>query len=81
MTLDGGKSTLAHREVGQPDTEGPGTYALDGDRLSFTWPQEGSVLTFTVVVDGKGNLDLTPVPPIDKGDQFVWSTKVWTKIG
>ena len=54
MTLDGGEWTLAQREVGQPSTEGPGTYALDGDRLSFTWPQEGSVLTFTVVVDGKG---------------------------
>ena len=80
MTLDGGKWTLAQREVGQPSTEGPGTYALDGDRLSFTWPQEGSVLTFTVAVDGKGNLHLRPVQPMDAGDQFVWATHPWTRI-
>ena len=41
MTLDDGKWTLAHREAGQPYTEGAGTYALDGDRLAFTWPQDG----------------------------------------
>ena len=65
---------------GQPSTEGAGTYALDGDRLSFTWPQEGSVLTFTVVVDGKGNLHLRPVQPMDAGDQFVMATHPWTRI-
>ena len=80
MTLDGGKWTLAHREVGQPSTEGPGTYALDGDRLSFTWPQAGAVLSFTVAVDGKGDLHLRPVQPMDAGDQFVWATHPWTKI-
>jgi TRAP-type C4-dicarboxylate transport system substrate-binding protein len=78
MTLDGGKWTLAHREAGQPYTEGPGTYALDGDRLSFTW--DGNVLTFTVAVDGKGNLHLRPIQPMDAGDQFVWATHPWTKI-
>jgi TRAP-type C4-dicarboxylate transport system substrate-binding protein len=80
MTLDDGKWTLFHREAGQPVTDGPGTYALDGDRLSFTWPQEGSVLTFTVAVDGKGNLHLRPVQPMDAGDQFVWATHLWTRI-
>jgi len=80
MTLDGGKWTLFHRDAGQPITEGAGTYALDGDRLSFTWPQEGSVLTFTVAVDGKGNLHLRPVQPMDAGDQFVWATHLWTRI-
>jgi TRAP-type C4-dicarboxylate transport system substrate-binding protein len=35
----------------------------------------------TYSVDGKGNLHLTPVPPMEKGDQFVWSRKAWTKIG
>jgi len=62
MTLDGGKWTLFYREAGQPATEGAGTYALDGDRLSFTW--DGNVLTFTVAaVDGKGGLHLRPVSP------------------
>jgi hypothetical protein len=32
-------------------------------------------------VDGKGNLHLTPVPPMDKGDAFQCSYKAWTKIG
>jgi hypothetical protein len=69
----------SHREAGKPYTDGPGTYALDGDRLSFTWP-DGAVLTFTVTVDGKGNLHLRPVQPMDAGDQFVWATHPWTKI-
>jgi TRAP-type C4-dicarboxylate transport system substrate-binding protein len=62
---------------GEPGT----TYAVVGDRITFDVPAWGYSLTFTFTVDGKGNLHLTPVPPIDKGDQFVWSTKVWTKIG
>jgi hypothetical protein len=61
---------------GEPGT----TYAVDGDRITFDIPALGSSLTFTFLVDGKGNLHLTPVPPMDKGDQFIWSTKVWTKI-
>jgi TRAP-type C4-dicarboxylate transport system substrate-binding protein len=61
---------------GEPGT----TYTVNGDRLTFDVPAWGSSLTFTFSVDGKGNLHLTPVPPMDKGDQFIWSTKVWTKI-
>jgi TRAP-type C4-dicarboxylate transport system substrate-binding protein len=80
MTLDDGKWTLSHREAGQPYTEGPGTYALEGHRLSFTWPQAGNVLAFTVAVDDKSNLHLRPVQPMDAGDQFVWATHPWTKI-
>src|SRR5215217_1999097 len=64
--------------------QGPGepgtTYTVNGDRITFDVPAWGSSLTFTFSVDGKGNLHLTPVPPMDKGDQFIWSTKVWTKI-
>ena len=63
---------------------GPGekgtTYTVNGDRITFDIPAWGSSLTFTFSADGKGNLHLTPVPPMDKGDQFIWSTKVWTKI-
>ena len=51
-----------------------------GDRVVFDWPNVGSVLTFTFSVDDKGNLALRPIGPMDAGDQFVWSTKVWTKI-
>jgi hypothetical protein len=59
----------------------PGTtYTVEGNRITFDVPAWGSSLTFTFSVDGKGNLHLTPVPPMDKGDQFIWSTKVWTKI-
>jgi TRAP-type C4-dicarboxylate transport system substrate-binding protein len=65
--------------------QGPGepgtTYTVEGDRITFDVPAWGYSLTFILSVDGKGNLHLTPVPPMDKGDQFVWSTKVWTKIG
>ena len=62
---------------GEPGT----TYTVNGDRITFDVPAWGSRLTFIFSVDGKGNLHLTPVPPMDKGDQFVWSRKVWTKIG
>jgi TRAP-type transport system periplasmic protein len=78
MTLDDGKWTLSHREAGQPYTDGADTYTLKGDRLSFTW--DGNVLIFTVAVDGKGNLHLRPVQPMNAGDQFVWTTHPWTKI-
>jgi hypothetical protein len=58
-----------------------GTYAVSGNRIVFDWPAANTVLTFTFSIEGKGNLHLTPVAPMDKGDQFVWSTKVWAKIG
>jgi TRAP-type C4-dicarboxylate transport system substrate-binding protein len=81
MTLKDGTWSLSHRENGQPITDGPATYALKGNRISFTWPQEGTVLTFTFSLDGKGNLHLRPVEPMNAGDQFVWATHVWAKIG
>jgi hypothetical protein len=78
MTLDDGKWTLSHREAGQVFPDGADTYTLKGDQLSFTW--DGNVLIFTVAVDGKGNLHLRPVQPMNAGDQFVWATHPWTKI-
>jgi TRAP-type C4-dicarboxylate transport system substrate-binding protein len=69
---------------GRMDT-GPGepgtTYSVAGDRITFYVPAWGYRLTFTFSVDSKGSLHLTPVLPMDKGDRFVWATKVWTKIG
>jgi TRAP-type C4-dicarboxylate transport system substrate-binding protein len=57
------------------------SYSVDGDRIRFDSPEYGYSLTFTFSVEGKGNLHLTPVPPMDKGDAFVCSYKPWTKIG
>ncbi len=56
------------------------SYSVDGDRIRFDSPEYGYSLTFTFSVEGKGNLHLTPVPPMDKGDAFVCSYKPWTKI-
>jgi len=57
------------------------TYSVDGDRIAFDAPEYGYSMTFAFAVDGKGNLHLTPVPPMDKGDAFQCSYKPWTKIG
>jgi len=57
------------------------TYSVTGDRITFDTPEYGYSTTFTFSVDGKGNLHLTPVPPMDKGDAFQCSYKPWTKIG
>ena len=57
------------------------TYSVAGDRITFDTPEYGYSMTFTFSVDGKGNLHLTPVPPMDKGDAFQCSYKAWTKIG
>ena len=57
------------------------TYSVTGDRITFDTPQYGYSMTFTFSADGEGNLHLTPVPPMDKGDAFQCSYKAWTKIG
>jgi TRAP-type C4-dicarboxylate transport system substrate-binding protein len=57
------------------------TYSVDGDRITFDAPEYSSSSTFTFSVDNQGNLHLTPVPPMDKGDAFQCSYKAWTKIG
>jgi TRAP-type transport system periplasmic protein len=57
------------------------TYSVDGDRITFDAPEYGYSMTFTFSADEKGNLDLTPVPPMDRGDAFQCAYKVWTKIG
>jgi hypothetical protein len=57
------------------------TYSVSGDRITFNSPESGYSTTFTFSADGEGNLHLTPVPPMDKGDAFQCSYKAWTKIG
>jgi TRAP-type C4-dicarboxylate transport system substrate-binding protein len=56
------------------------SYSVDGGRIRFNAPEFGYSMIFTFAVDGKGNLRLTPVPPMDKGDAFQCSYKPWTKI-
>jgi hypothetical protein len=60
------------------DTDtGEGTFTVTGNHLDFHW--SGSVLSFTFTRDAGGALHLTAVPPMDPGDQFVWTTRAWTR--
>jgi TRAP-type C4-dicarboxylate transport system substrate-binding protein len=58
-----------------------GTFTIRGNRLRFDWPRVASVLLFTYTRDGNGTLHLRPVLPMDPGDQFVWASKPWRRIG
>jgi hypothetical protein len=58
-----------------------GTFSIRGDRLRFVWPRIPSILVFRFTRDGDGTIHLRPVLPMDRGDQFVWSYKAWTRIG
>jgi hypothetical protein len=79
MKLKDGTWILTDRETGQLHIDGQGTYAFKGNRILFRWPP-GPGISFTFSVDDKGNLHLTPIPPMAVDDQFVWSTKPWIKI-
>jgi hypothetical protein len=82
MTLRDGRWTLVHREQSKPFVDGPGTYTVGHGRIAFRWPQEGATaLTFSYIVDGDGTLRVRPVPPMERGDRFVWSTHVWRRLG
>jgi TRAP-type transport system periplasmic protein len=56
------------------------TYSVAHDQITFDAPEYGYSMTFTFSKDRHGNLDLTPVLPMDPGDAFQCSYKVWTKI-
>jgi TRAP-type C4-dicarboxylate transport system substrate-binding protein len=58
-----------------------GTFAVRGDRLVFDWPQTDSVLTFSFVRHRDGTLDITPVLPMDQGDQYIWASGPWQRVG
>jgi hypothetical protein len=58
-----------------------GTYELKGNRLVFDWPSEASVLTFTLKRKKGDTLDVRPVLPMDRGDQFVWGSAPWRRVG
>jgi hypothetical protein len=76
ITLSGGRFALG-LSGGSPDT---GTFKVIGNRIAFDTPW-GYTDTFTFKRRADGTLDLTPVLPMDRGDQLVWSSSPWTRIG
>ena len=57
-----------------------GTYSVEGNRITFHSVEFDTDSTVTFSRDDKGNLNLSPVPPIDPGDAFTCFYKPWTKI-
>ena len=58
-----------------------GTFTIRGNRVRFVWPRIPSILVFGFTRDADGTLHLKPVLPMEDGDQFVWSSRPWTRIG
>ena len=58
-----------------------GTFAVRGDRMVFDWPRTASVLTFSFKRRADGTLDMTPVLPMDQGDQYIWASGPWQRVG
>jgi hypothetical protein len=56
-----------------------GTYTIAGSAITFVSP--GSSLTFTFRRDEDGTLHLKAVQPMDRGDEWVWSSGPWHRIG
>jgi TRAP-type transport system periplasmic protein len=79
-TLKDGTWTLRHTG-GEVEIDSPGdSYAVHGSRIAFNWSRVGITLTFAYMRDDAGNLHLKPIPPMDPGDVFVWTTHPWMKI-
>jgi TRAP-type transport system periplasmic protein len=72
--------TLRDGQVDGGCFEKGATYWVNGKRITFNAPAYGYTMTFSFSTDGKGNLHLTPVLPMDRGDAFVCSYKPWIKI-
>lgn len=58
-----------------------GTYTIRGDRIRFAWPRVNSILVFQFTREQNGTLHLKPILPMDSGDQFIWSSQPWRRIG
>ena len=54
-----------------------GTFDAGRDHIDFHWA--GNTLSFGVTADADGTLHLTAIPPMDPGDQYVWTTKPWIR--
>jgi hypothetical protein len=57
-----------------------GTYSVEGNRITFHSVEFDTDSTVTFSRDDKGNLNLSPVPPIDPGDAFTCFYKPWMKL-
>ena len=75
MTLRDGRWQLGEDEFYS------GTYSVRGNRLVFDWPSAAGILTFRFERDDGGSLDVEPVLPMDRGDQFVWGSETWRRVG
>jgi TRAP-type C4-dicarboxylate transport system substrate-binding protein len=58
-----------------------GAYEIVGNRIIFDWPQLATTLTFTYMRHANGDLDIRPVLPMDRGDQFNWASAPWRHVG
>ena len=58
-----------------------GRYSIRGNRVLFDWAGAGTVLTFTFKRTDSGSLDIEAVLPMDRGDQFVWGSAPWRRVG
>ena len=75
--LDHGKGTL-HIEFAQGAPEDhTSTFEVKDDQITFH--VSGTKQTFSVVQDSDGTLHLTAVGEINPGDNYVTTTKPWTK--
>jgi hypothetical protein len=63
------------------DTPFFATYTIAGDRITVSMPQFGSVESFTFRRDTHGTLYLTPILPMDRGDQWVTAGEPWHRVG
>ena len=67
--------------LNEDDPHYSGTFQAKGNRLIFDWPGEGYALTFTFERERNGSLVIKPVLPMDRGDQFVWASEPWRRVG
>jgi hypothetical protein len=58
-----------------------GTYEVVGDRIVFSSTEEAITNTFTFERNANGDLELDPVLPMDRGDQFNFASAPWRRVG
>jgi len=56
-----------------------GTYSVSGNEVVFRLGID--VMRFTFLRDPNGTLHLRPIPPMDRGDQFVMAGAPWLRVG
>jgi TRAP-type C4-dicarboxylate transport system substrate-binding protein len=66
--------------VGEPSEWG-GTYSIRGNRITFGDSPNGKPEWFVFSLDRDGTLHLKPVPPMNRGDQWVDAGEPWQRVG